>query len=72
MANSSTKTRRYKCLWCDKRFTRDNLVTHVDDDHQDMIPEGYSALRVVFNYLNKYTMDYMIVNVRNLLVKKVI
>ena len=58
MANSSSKTRRFKCLWCDKRFTKADMVPHIDEVHEDLIPEGYSALRVVFNYLNKYPMDY--------------
>ena len=58
MTNSSSKTRRFKCLWCDKRYTRADLPTHVEETHEDLIPEGYTALRVVFNYLNKYPMDY--------------
>ena len=58
MTNSYSKTRRFKCLWCDKRYTRADLPTHVEETHEDLIPEGYTALRVVFNYLNKYPMDY--------------
>jgi hypothetical protein len=45
--------RRYKCPYCDYRDTRENLVYHVDEHHEDMVPQDYSAARVVFNYVNK-------------------
>lgn len=49
---------RYKCPYCTKTFEREFLIRHVSDVHEDMIPKGYSALRVVFNYINKYPYDY--------------
>ena len=49
---------KYKCPFCDSRFTRDDLVIHVDKKHDDMIPEGYSAFRVVFDYVNKKPAGY--------------
>ena len=49
--NSSTK--RYKCPYCDKHDTRDKLVSHIDKEHSDMIPQNYTASRVLFNYINK-------------------
>ena len=45
-------TRKYKCPFCDHRDTRGELVTHVSEEHEEMIPENYTAARVVFNYLN--------------------
>lgn len=44
--------RKYKCPYCDYKNTRKKLVYHVGDKHDDMIPEGYTATRVVFNYVN--------------------
>lgn len=44
--------RKYKCVFCDKKLDRNAMVTHVASDHEDMIPEGYTARRVVFNYFN--------------------
>ena len=43
---------RYKCPYCDLRTTKQELVTHIEDSHSEMIPEGYSSFRVVFDYVN--------------------
>jgi len=48
----------YKCPYCDKRFNKEDLVSHVGDKHDDMIPEGYSAFRLVFDYVNKKPSGY--------------
>lgn len=45
----------YKCPYCDKRLDRPKLITHIDKVHSDMIPEGYDAIRVVYDYVNKTT-----------------
>lgn len=53
--NSNVKNkseRKYKCPYCDVKDTRYNLVYHVEDKHSDLIPENYTAARVVFNYIN--------------------
>lgn len=50
---STTSQRFYKCPYCDYRNTRENLVYHVDDVHKDLIPENYTAARIIFNYINK-------------------
>ena len=51
-ASSKKRARKYKCPYCDNRYIRSDLVSHVQRMHEDMIPEGYTALRVVFNYIN--------------------
>ena len=49
---SISKTKLFKCPYCDKKFNKIDLVDHVNDDHDDLIPENYSALRVVYDYIN--------------------
>lgn len=46
---------KYKCPFCNERDTRVNLVYHVQEEHEEMIPQDSTAARVVFNYINKKT-----------------
>lgn len=50
MANNS---KRYKCPYCEYRAYRKDLIDHIDDNHEDMIPKGYTSSRVVYNTINK-------------------
>lgn len=50
---SNKKERLFKCPYCDERLNRTDLVYHIDEEHEDMIPQDYTASRVVFNYINK-------------------
>ena len=50
---ASTYQKKYKCPYCDKRFTRMDLVNHIDKKHSDMVPKDYTSTRVVFNMINK-------------------
>ena len=43
--------KRYKCPYCDYRGTKIDLIEHVQDEHEEMIPKGFTAARVVFNYI---------------------
>ena len=36
-------TKRFKCPFCEKRLEREPLVRHIQNKHQELIPEGYSA-----------------------------
>lgn len=56
MASNYVKT--YKCPFCESRFTRDKLVDHIDTKHENEIPEGFTAFRYVFHYVNKRPLDY--------------
>lgn len=47
--------KRFKCPYCELRLERAKLIDHIEKDHEDMIPEGYSATRIVFNVINKKT-----------------
>lgn len=46
-------TRKYPCPYCDKKMTRGDLIDHITDDHEALIPEEYSAARVVYDSINK-------------------
>lgn len=56
--SSKNKNAKFKCLYCDNRYTREDLVAHINDKHEEMIPEGYTALRLVFNYVNRKPTEY--------------
>lgn len=44
--------KKYKCIYCNKSFERQALVRHIDNTHEDMIPQDYSANRLVFDICN--------------------
>lgn len=44
--------RKYKCPYCDLRATRVDLVDHVEKVHHDIIPEDYTAARVIYDAIN--------------------
>lgn len=46
-------SKRYKCPYCQYSGQRDDLIEHVADAHEEMIPEGYSPRRIVYNKINK-------------------
>ena len=50
--NESASERKFKCPYCNYKGTRERLVSHVENNHKEMIPERYTAARVVFNSIN--------------------
>ena len=55
---ASKKIIRHKCPFCDKRFIREDLVIHIEENHEDLVPQNFTPFRYVFNYVNKKTTDY--------------
>lgn len=54
MAKKEYKTnKKYKCPYCDKRLTRGDLINHINNKHETLIPQGYTATRVVYEIVNK-------------------
>lgn len=51
-STTKKRQRKYKCPFCDARYIRSDLVSHVNRKHEDMIPEGYTALHLVYDYIN--------------------
>lgn len=48
----------YKCSFCDFKALKNDLVYHVGEKHEEMIPEGYTPLRIVFDWVNKKPKNY--------------
>ena len=46
-------SRKYRCPYCGITATREKLISHIDNKHEDMIPEGYTSARVLYDYINK-------------------
>ena len=59
--SKSTYKKKYKCPYCDLKFERAKLTTHIQNEHEDLIPEGYTALRVAFNAINNKTEGHCII-----------
>lgn len=50
MANNS---KRYQCPYCEYKNFSDKLISHINDEHTDLIPEKFTAARLVYNIRNK-------------------
>lgn len=48
----------FKCPYCDKKFTREDLCRHLEKKHLDELPEGFTPLRVTFHVVNRKEMSY--------------
>lgn len=57
----SKPSKKFKCPYCEKRLERTKLPSHIQTEHEDMIPEGYTALRVSFNTINHKTEGHCII-----------
>jgi ADP-ribose pyrophosphatase YjhB (NUDIX family) len=55
---ASKQIRKYKCPFCNDRYTREDLVSHIDEKHHYDIPENFTPFRYVFNYVNKKPLSY--------------
>lgn len=49
----------FDCPFCNERhLTRENLVNHIADNHEDELPEEFTPLRYTFNYVNRKPIEY--------------
>ena len=46
-------SKKYKCPYCDEKYEREKLIDHVEEKHEDLIPENQTPTQVVFNSINK-------------------
>lgn len=44
--------KRYKCPYCDIRLDRARLIKHVDKNHVDFLPEGFTPAQAVYDSIN--------------------
>lgn len=45
--------KNYKCPYCSITDIKENLIEHIDTEHDDLIPENFTPARLVFNIVNK-------------------
>lgn len=45
--------KRYKCPYCEERLPKGQLILHVEEEHEDMIPKNMTPHQVVFNHIYK-------------------
>ena len=50
--------RKYRCPYCKKSTTRDKMPGHLERNHMDMLPEGFTPLRVTFHIVNNKPYSY--------------
>jgi len=50
--------RKYTCPYCEKKRTRDQLPGHLERNHLDSLPEGFTPLRMTFHIVNHKPLDY--------------
>mgnify|MGYP004608028297 FL=1 len=48
----------FKCPYCDKKFTREDMVIHLDKKHSNLLPEGFTPLRMTFHIVNRKDVKY--------------
>ena len=53
LLEASNNTRKFKCPYCNNRYTRIDMPTHIDEKHSEMIPKGITPLQITFNTVNK-------------------
>lgn len=44
--------RKVACPYCTFKAPKDKMIVHIEKKHPELIPEGYTAARVLFNFLN--------------------
>ena len=44
--------KKYKCPYCNERYIRKDLITHIDEEHEDVIPDGFESAQVVYDVVN--------------------
>lgn len=55
---SSAYVKKYKCPYCESRISRKDMSFHINDKHEEFIPQGQTSLQVAFNSVNKKTEPY--------------
>lgn len=48
----SKSEKKVKCPFCSFRNTKEKVIHHIEVKHEEDIPEGYTATRVLFNHIH--------------------
>lgn len=44
--------KKYKCPYCNDRLIRKELIDHIDEEHEELIPDGFESAQVVYDLVN--------------------
>lgn len=44
--------KKYKCPYCNDRLIRKDLIDHIDNEHEELIPDGFESSQVVYDLVN--------------------
>lgn len=50
---NARKNRKFKCPYCNNRYTIPELIIHIDEEHIDLVPKKQTCAQVVYNLVNK-------------------
>lgn len=50
--------RTYSCPYCNKRFSRIDMPTHLENKHMELLPQGFTPLRMTFHIVNNKPVTY--------------
>ena len=50
--------KNFKCPYCQKSFTREDLIRHLEKKHLSVLPEGFTPTRMAFHVVNKKPITY--------------
>ena len=49
---------RFKCPYCGERYTREELIRHLEKKHLSELPEGFTPTRMAFHIVNNRPLTY--------------
>lgn len=44
--------KKYKCPYCQDRLIRKDLIDHIDKEHEELIPEDFESVQIVYDIVN--------------------
>ena len=47
-----------KCPYCNDRYPREILIKHIDRKHVELLPNGFTGIRMVYHIANKLPLEY--------------
>lgn len=44
--------KKFNCPFCNEKYYKENLIKHIDKEHDDELPKDYTAYRMVYDIVN--------------------